>query len=459
MKRTALVAALLIYATNVSGAEKWWDAYNRGVAAVNGKSYAAADAALQTAIAANPTESTGVRAGNSIITYVPHFWLGIAKFNLGDTDGALREWRISEEQGAVARTAYYSKLKDWEARAQSEKQRDAQKAASGPKKDAETAISRALEMQGTAMSAGGDRTSLYGDAQRKLQEALAQLRSAGTDSAALRVVAQTAQQASTLFSGAADEGKKLRAAAAARPKPAPPRPKPEPVFVVPMDAPPTDTAVKPPAPQEPVMVPAPVNSEAKVGSEVAVQNYRRAISQAQQSARGGPKALRDFVRGQTPRGEGLRDQLRGAKNDADYDRIRTAAETQLGEMTRTIAELAAPPPVVARGGEEPKPVVAAMASAQVDVTRAYRAFATGDLAAAERLLTRIVTATPAAEAFLLRGCVRYTRAMLSRQPDELLRAASDDFKEALQRNRSLRLDPKVFSPKLVARFEQVRTGR
>lgn len=451
MRRAVLVAALLFFATTVSGAEKWWDAYNRGVAAVNGKSYAAADAALRAAIAENPTESTGVRAGKSIITYVPHFWLGIARFNLGDTDGALREWRISEEQGAVARTAYYSKLKDWEARAQSEKQRDAQKAASGPKKDAETAISRALEMQGTAMSAGGDRTPLYGDAQRKLQEALAQLRNAGTDSAALRVVVQTAQQASTLFSAAADEGKRLRAAAAARPKPVVPRPKPEPVIVVPMDAP--DPVVKPPVPQEPVTVPAPMTSQAKAASEVAVQTYRRAITQVQQSAKGGPKVLRDFARAQTPRGEGLRDQLRGAKNDADYDRIRIAAETQLAEMKKTIAELNAPT------SAEPKPVVAATAAAQVDVTPAYRAFATGDLAAAERLLTRIVDSNPAAEAFLLRGCVRYTRAMLSRQPDELLREANQDFREALQRNRSLRLDPKVFSPKLVARFEQVRRGR
>jgi hypothetical protein len=154
----------------------------------------------------------------------------------------------------------------------------------------------------------------------------------------------------------------------------------------------------------------------------------------------------------------LRDQLRGAKSDADYERIRIAAETQLADMTKKIAELSAPTPVPVPAPviPTPAPIVAA---ANADVTPAYRAFATGDLAGAERLLTRIVAASPAAEAYLLRGCVRYTRAMLSRQPDELLRAASDDFKAALQRNQSLRLDPKVFSPKLVAQFEQVRTSR
>lgn len=454
MRRAAIVVTLLFSAASALAAEKWWDAYNRGVAAVNGKSYAAADAALQKAIAENPNESTAVRAGNSIITYVPHFWLGIAKFNLGDTDGALREWRVSEEQGAVARTAYYSKLKDWVARAQTEKQRQAQTAASGAKKEAETALSRAVDLQGTAMNEGGDRTAAYRDAQRKLQESLAQFRKAGTDSGVYRSASQTAQQASTLFSAAAEEGKKLRAAAAAKPKPVPPAPKPvAPAVVVPIEkAPPTDTGgLKPAAPQE-APPPAPVVSQAKAASELAVQDYRRRITDAQQNARSGPKALRDFLRRETPQGEGLRDALRGAKTDADYDRIRIAAETGVAEMTKTIAELSAPPPPVA-------PLATVTVAAKVDVTPAYRAFATGDLTSAERLLTRILSTTPAAEAYLLRGCVRYTQAMLSRSADALLIAATDDFRAALQRNRSLRLDPAVFSPKLVARFEQVRSGR
>ena len=59
----------------------------------------------------------------------------------------------------------------------------------------------------------------------------------------------------------------------------------------------------------------------------------------------------------------------------------------------------------------------------------------------------------------MRGCARYTRAMLSRTPDPLLVAATDDFRAALQRNGALRLDRNAFSPKLVAFFEQVRRGR
>jgi len=455
MKRALLAVTLLVTAGNVSAAEKWWEAYNRGVTAVNGKSYAAADAALQNAIAGNPTESTAVRAGKSIITYVPHFWLGIAKFNLGDTDGALREWRISEEQGAVARTAYYARMKDWVARAQTEKQRQAQTAASGAKKEAETAISRAVDLQGTAMSDGGDRTPAYRDAQRKLQEALAQFRKAGTDSAAFRSAGQTAQQASTLFAAAAEEGKRLKAAAAVKPKPGPVKP-PEPAVVVVQDTRPVpaDTAATKPVQADPAPS---VSSQAKAASEVAVQEYRRAITDAQQKTRSGPKTLRDFLRRETPQGEALRDGLRGAKTDADYDRIRASAETRLAEMTRRVAEFSAPAlPAVPPGTVTATSEIAV--AAKVDITPAYRAFAKGDLSGAERILTRMLSTTPAAEAYLLRGCVRYTQALLSRSNDGLQLAATDDFKAALQRNRSLRLDPSVFSPKLVARFEQVRRG-
>ncbi|HET8775785.1 MAG TPA: hypothetical protein VFP80_18450 [Thermoanaerobaculia bacterium] len=401
MKRVALL--LLLASSALAAPEKWWDSYNRGVAAVNGKNYQLAASLLQKAIAEQPGESTSIRAGKSIITYVPHFWLGIAKMELGDTDGALREWRICEEQGAVARTAYYSKMKDWIAKAQREKQRAAHSAVSGPRKAAEGAISRAMQIQGDAMSAGGDRTQSYRDAQRKLQDALTQFRKAGNDETVFTSVAQNAEQAAQLFAAAADEGKKVKAAAAARPKPVKPAPA-KPVQVV---------VETPPPPQ---IEAAPVVSQAKVAAEVAVQEFRRKVSRAE--------------------GDKLRRRLDAAKSDADYDEVRLAVEQRLAELE--------------------KPAEAAAKPAKADVAPAYRAYARGDLAGAEGLLTKMIGEMPAAEAYLLRGCVRYTRAMLSRNAETQLASANEDFRAALRRNRSLRLDPRTFSPKLVARFEQVR---
>lgn len=409
MKRLALLLLLALPA--LAAPEKWWDSYNRGVAAVNGGSYDLAVKLLQKSLAEQPTESTSIRAGQTIITYVPHFWLGIARMNLGDPDGALREWRISEEQGAVARTAYYSKMKDWVAKAQREKQRAAHSAVDGPRKSAEGAISRAMQIQGDAMSAGGDRTQSYRDAQRKLQDALSQFRKAGNDGGAYAAVSQTAEQAAQLFSAAAEEGKKVKAAAAARPKPAPAKPV---QIVVP-----TETVAPPPK----VIESAPVISQAKVAAEVAVQELRRKVSRAE--------------------GEKLRRQLDAAKTDAEYDEVRLAVEKRTADLAKP-AEAPVPAPVKA---------------AKADVAPAYRAYANGDLAGAEQLLSRLIVETPAAEAFLLRGCVRYTRAMLSRNASAMLASANEDFKAALKRNGALRLDPRAFSPKLVAGFEQVRRGR
>src|SRR4051812_27360740 len=107
------MTALLIFAAVM----RWYEAYNAGVNAVRAKNYQAGAEQLSAAIAEMPAESGAARAGNTIITYTPHFWLGIARFNLGDPDGALREWKISEDQGVVQNTPYYAQLREWVARA------------------------------------------------------------------------------------------------------------------------------------------------------------------------------------------------------------------------------------------------------------------------------------------------------------------------------------------------------
>jgi tetratricopeptide (TPR) repeat protein len=391
MKRLALLLLLALPA--FAAPEKWFEAYDRGVTAVNAKNYKVAADALQRAIAEMPNEGTGLRAKNSLITYVPHFWLGIAKFNLGDVDGALREWRISDEQGVLARTDYYASMKNWVARAQNEKVRLAQAAASGSKKGADTAISKALEMQLEALSAGGDRAESYLAAQRKLQDARTQFQKAGTDQNAYRAAEQTAGQARALFATALEEGRKIRAARAAAPPPVK-KVQPAPVQqarVIPTPAPPVQTATAPPVtvapPPAPVVVPppaaAPVITAAEADKRIAEQEQKRRVI------------------------------------------------------------------------ETPKAPVTAIS----DLRPAYRAFAQGDLATSERLLSNILATQPSAEALLLRGCARYTNAVLTRGGDTQMRGAAGDIRAALAMDRSLRLDPRVFSPKLIAFFEDVRAQR
>jgi hypothetical protein len=436
MKRALFALLFLCAAPAVAAPEKWYDAYKRGVSAVNASNHREAAAALRQCIIEMPQEGTGVRAGREIITYTPHFWLGIAKFNLGDVDGALREWRISEEQGVITRTEYYATLKNWVARAESEKQRAAQSVATGPKKAADTALSRALEKQLAALRAGGDRTEAYLLAQRKLQEARAQFQKAGTDVNAYKAAEVLAQQAAVSFTSAAEEGARLKAA---RPAPVPQK-KPQ---QAPIATPAASEPVKPvvatstqaPPKQEPP--PVPIESEARVDARIAVQQYRRNAVVAPRGL--GTNDVREA--------EALRIRLEQAKADAEY--VAIAADARSRDLALA-AKIKAPAVATT--------AAATTTPATVDLAPAYRAFAAGDLSSAERLLTGILSRQMSAEALLLRGCARYTRAMLSRNPESQLAPAAADFRAALQRDRNLRLQRTAFSPKLIAYFEQVRSG-
>ena len=463
MKR-ALIVFLLFTFSAFAAPEKWFDAYSRGVKAVNAKNYAAGAEALQKAISEMPNEGTGVRAGNSLITYVPHFWLGIAKFNLGDVEGALREFKISEDQGIVARTEYYSGMKDWIARAQTERVRKAEGAAKGAKSSADGAISRALATQVEALSTGGDRTETYRTAQRKLQEALGQFHKAGTNIETYKSAEATAVQARDLFMKSAEEAKQLKLARANAPKPAPPKPAAaKPVVVASVTPPPVVTQTVPPpqpvveqkpsnpaATQQPTIPTPEVESEASVTARIALQRYRGTISSAQRGDRGNA-AIQGFLREEAREADRLRQRLEKTKDDGERQRIASELTERDRGVVQRITELRVAAATAAALENPP--------SAKAGLEAAYRAYAAGDLTSSEQLLTKLVGEAPSGEALLLRGCARYTRAMLSRTPETLLAEAASDFRAALAKNRRLRLDQSLFSPKLVAFFEQVRQER
>jgi len=77
-----------------------------------------------------------------------------------------------------------------------------------------------------AVAAGANRSDRYRAAQRKLQEAVEAVNSAGTDARSYRRASEIAQQAHDLFATAAEEAKQQKAARPAKPtvisQPAPP---------------------------------------------------------------------------------------------------------------------------------------------------------------------------------------------------------------------------------------------
>jgi hypothetical protein len=445
MKRLAAAAVLVFVALPLPAAEKWWDAYNRGVKAVNARQYEAGADALQRAIAEMPVESTAARTRSQIITYVPHFFLGIARFNLGDVDGAMREWKTSEEQGAIQNTDYYARLKEWVARAKTETQRLAQNAAAGSKKAADAALSRALTGQMEAVSAGGDRSDNYRTGQRRLQDALDQFNKAGSDVRAYNRVGEMAAQARDLFAAAAEDAKKQKAArpaVVAAKQPAPP-----PVtLIVPM----TDTVIEqapaaaPPVVQPPVPAP-PVESEARIATRVALQKFRQRLMMIYTD----PQYA--SVRGDLAREEKLAAALEARLSSESTDAALQQVNTEIAARERDVSFF------LERAASRAA-VISEAQSTHSQLESAYRAFASGNLTVSEDLLTRILTRAQSSEAYLLRGCTRYTRAMLSTKPDDLLVGAKLDFREALKINRSLRLNATAFSPKLVKFFDEIRKG-
>ena len=446
MKRVA-IALLLAAALPAAAAEKWMEAYNRGVTQVRASSFQAGAQSLQRAIEEMPQENAAQRVRDQIFTYTPHFWLGIARLNLGDPDGALREWKVSEEQGAIQNTPYYAQLRDLIGRANSEKQRRAEGAAAPSKQDANSAIGRALSAQMDAVTAGGDRSETYHAAQRRLAEAKDINAKAGIEVRAYKRSAELAEEARDLFANAADDAKKQRASRPVRPNPLPqrkpapgeviipfddlPQPKqtvqPQPPAPVPVPVPVTQT-VPPPQPKIEVKKPEPqpdTESEALVAARMAVQQYRRRLVTLNLS---------------TSEAQRLDGELKPQSDAKAIQRV-------LDQVAAKERELDA---------RKPAEVVTAPDPSREQLESAYRAFAAGDLTSSDRALTQLLSTKESAEAYLLRGCSRYTQAMLSRNSAPLLASATADMTTALRLDHSLHLDPTAWSPKLVAFFEKVK---
>jgi len=419
--RRALAVMMLLATVSAHAAEKWWDAYKRGVAAISAHNYEAGIEAIQHAVAEMPMESTAARARNETIVYLPHFWIGLAKLNSGDTDGALRELRISEEQGAIQNTENYTRLREAVSRASADKARAAQSGVADVRKAADGAVSKAMSTQMDALAAGADRSDGYRAGQRKLQEAMQQFKSAGGDARAYQHASEAASAASELFASAAEEARRAKAARPATPPPAAAKPKPvvsapvAPVDVAHLEVPPKPVPQPVVAAQPP---PVPVESEALVSARVALQQLRQRVTV---SADAKSRAIASGA-------AKLDGDLRAHPDEATIQSVATFVETKQRELDQPVSKS--------------------------DLTLAYRAYARGEIAKSLSLLTSMIDSRPSAEAFLLRGCAKYTAAMMTGKPD--LAAASADFKAALKLNRGVRLDRQTFSPKLVAYFEGLR---
>lgn len=76
--------------------------YTEALEALKGERWSKAKELLEAAVALEPTEDKAVRMYGSIPDpYLPHYYLGVVLDELGDCEGALREWQLSEADQAI----------------------------------------------------------------------------------------------------------------------------------------------------------------------------------------------------------------------------------------------------------------------------------------------------------------------------------------------------------------------
>ena len=104
MNRVCVMLGLVCVCAMPSLAAAQDDAFKQGLQARSDKKWADVVRHMQNALKADAQESTrkvGSRLGVGGTEYLPHFFLGEAYYNQQDCGGAVSEWSISEQKGAI----------------------------------------------------------------------------------------------------------------------------------------------------------------------------------------------------------------------------------------------------------------------------------------------------------------------------------------------------------------------
>jgi hypothetical protein len=100
----AILCSLLLAATFTPALADYKDQYKDGVEAAKRGDWVAVERHMRSAIGERPQE--GVRlAALFFRNYLPHYYLGLARFEQGDCRSALESWETSANQGAIQKSA------------------------------------------------------------------------------------------------------------------------------------------------------------------------------------------------------------------------------------------------------------------------------------------------------------------------------------------------------------------
>ena len=110
--KVKLLAGCLLLLFYQQAQAEWYKDYEAGMEALKKGQNQAAVGRLQSAISQKVDEGTSIKFyGMKFDDYFPHYYLGMAYFNSKNYDAALREFQISERNGAIQkRHELYAKL-------------------------------------------------------------------------------------------------------------------------------------------------------------------------------------------------------------------------------------------------------------------------------------------------------------------------------------------------------------
>ncbi len=112
LRRRLWLAAAAIFALGLGAASADYRAsYEKGIKAIDNKDWSGAIDALRVAVDQKSVEGERILIyGMRFKPYLPHYYLGLAYFNTGDCQAAMKAWAESERQGAVREMAEYKTL-------------------------------------------------------------------------------------------------------------------------------------------------------------------------------------------------------------------------------------------------------------------------------------------------------------------------------------------------------------
>lgn len=97
------VLVLLLLVSSPLMAQKWFDSYADGIKAARAKNWSVVVQKMSEAIAKKPNEGTRERSYGSIfVDYKPYYYRGVAHFNLGNFDDALRDLQRTAGPGELS---------------------------------------------------------------------------------------------------------------------------------------------------------------------------------------------------------------------------------------------------------------------------------------------------------------------------------------------------------------------